>query len=99
MHHIQTDSLRNIVLLNSLRENDVLPTEKVVDEEMDKAKYLEENRKQYIEQLIRALMWFFDWLPDEKVIKIKRLSSMLGVMENNQESSSDDDVEMKNLKK
>lgn len=55
MHYIQTDSLRNIVMLNSLKENDIIPELTDPDQEMDKAKYLEQKKKENIGQIIRAL--------------------------------------------
>ena len=58
---------------------------------MDKAKYLEENRKQYIETLIRALMWLFGWLPNERVVKIKRLGGILGVMDGKSDTEDSDE--------
>lgn len=63
MHHIQTSSLKNIVLLNSLKETDILPDD---DEENKKLSKEEFKRKQLAEKVgtvIRGLEWLFGWLP------------------------------------
>lgn len=79
MHYIQTDSLRNIVLLNSLKENDIIPEEVDPDQEMDKAKFLEQKKKDNIAKIIKALQWFFGWLPRENVKKIETLNDIVGI--------------------
>jgi len=79
MHHIQTSSLKNIVLLNSLKETDILPE---IDEEyqnLTKEEFVRKKKAENVGTIIRGLKWLFGWLPDGRLQKIEQLNELFGV--------------------
>jgi len=58
--------LKNIVLLNSLKETDILPDEDEENKNLTKAEFTEKMKSQNVSQVIRSLEWLFGWLPREK---------------------------------
>ena len=85
-HHVQTDALKNVVLLHTLKETDVISD--VVKEEITDPKHFQaQQQRKLVEEIVRSLKWLFGWAGRSQLKMLDKIKDMFGP----KEEDSDDE--------
>ena len=92
-HNVQTDALKNVVMLYSLQEDDVVEAKKTDGQEVSVARMAAENKKKSIAGVVNSLQWLLGWLPRAQIKQIGQLNDLVPEYRSDDDDEEEDDEE------
>ena len=92
-HNVQTDALKNVVLLYSLQEDDVVQKQEGPVVEISPARMAAEKKKNALASVVGAVQWLFGWLPRAQIKMIGQLNELIPEYRSDEDDEEEGDEE------